>query len=222
MEMPCQAWLEFAKGLRNNKRNGKSSFQWNLPCQDKLNIKHDSDQEVTLSEETGSQCKKDKRKPMSTSFAFATPAHILATFFGSGLLRPASGTWGTLAGFVFFLLLNPFLNTSIWVAIIIVTFFVGVWACRQTCNDFGVHDHSSVVIDEVFAIWLVLIFAADKLVWQIAGFCLFRFFDIIKIPPARYFDSSPAWRNGWGIMLDDLVAAVQSIIVLCLLRLIPF
>lgn len=155
---------------------------------------------------------------MSLEFAFSSPSHVIATFFGSGCLRPASGTWGTLAGFLFYLLLNPWLNVWIWSALIVVTFFVGAWACEHTGIDIGVHDHSSIVIDEVFAVWMILISVPNTFIWQVLAFCLFRFFDIVKIQPAKYFDTNVRWKNGWGVMLDDFIAAVQAIIVLSILQ----
>ena len=152
--------------------------------------------------------------PISLSFAFSKPAHIIATFFGTGVLRPASGTFGTLAAWLLYLLLSPYLPQTFWIIAIIVAFFAGVWACEVTCADIGVHDHTSTVIDEVFAIWIVLLTVPATLSWQIAAFIAFRFFDIVKIPPASWLDQEVL--NGWGIMADDLAAAVQAAIVLWL------
>lgn len=159
---------------------------------------------------------------MSLRFAFSSPSHSIASFFGSGVLRPASGTWGTLAGLLFYLMFERWIPLTGWIVLIILSFVIGAWASQVTGEDIGVHDHSSIVIDEVFAIWLVLITVPPSLAWQIAAFLAFRFFDIIKIPPARYFDTSQRWRNGWGVMLDDAVAAAQASILLSLLtRLMP-
>lgn len=156
-----------------------------------------------------------QKQPMSLRFAFSAPAHIIATFFASGVIRPASGTWGTLAGWIFYVVLHPCLPSAIfWGALTLLALVVGAWACQVTGKDIGIHDHSSIVIDEVFAIWMVLLSVPDTLAWQIAAFCIFRFFDIVKLQPARYFDSSPRWQNGWGVMLDDAAAAFQSIVLL--------
>lgn len=169
--------------------------------------------------EHGSSKGASKTKPMSLRFAFSTPAHIIATFFGSGVIRPASGTWGTLAGWLFYMALHPQLSSAVfWSALTLLALVVGAWACQTTGDDIGVHDHNSIVIDEVFAIWMVLLTVPDVLGWQIAAFCAFRFFDIVKIQPAKYFDSNPRWRNGWGVMLDDAVAGVQAIVALALAR----
>ena len=161
-----------------------------------------------------------KKHPMSLSFAFSSGWHIIATFFGSGVIRPASGTWGTLAAWIFFYALKDIISVTAWIVIIIATFFVGARACDITGRDIQVHDHSSIIIDEVFAIWLVQLTVPYTLGWQIAAFVSFRFFDIVKIQPARYFDTASKWQNGMGVMLDDLAAAVQSVILLGIMRVI--
>lgn len=149
---------------------------------------------------------------MTCSFAFSHPAHIIASFFGSGVIRPAPGTWGTLAGWIVFVLLQPWVAYSAWFFIVAVTFFLGAWACQKTAEDLGVEDHGSVVIDEVFAIWLVLSLMPPTLGWQVAAFVAFRFFDIVKLPPVDYFDTK--MKNGFGVMLDDAIAALYAWIVL--------
>ena len=159
-----------------------------------------------------------KLHPMTLSFAFSSFWHIVASFFGSGVLRPASGTWGTLAAWIVFYALKDVISVHAWIAIILVTFVVGAKACEITGRDIQVHDHSSIVIDEVFAIWLVQVTVPYTLPWQAAAFVSFRFFDIVKIQPAKYFDTSPQWKNGWGVMLDDLAAAIQSVILLFVLQ----
>lgn len=162
-------------------------------------------------------CPSQKNR-MSLRFAFSSPAHIIASFFGSGVLRPASGTWGTLAGFFFYLAFDRWIPLTGWIVLIILSFVVGAWASQVTGKDIGVHDHGSIVIDEVFAIWLVLITVPPSLTWQFSAFLGFRFFDVIKMPPARYFDTRQRWQNGWGVMLDDAAAAVQTIILFFLLE----
>lgn len=160
-----------------------------------------------------------KQHPMSLSFAFSSGWHIIASFFGSGVLRPASGTWGTLAAWLVFYGLKDVVNVTAWIVIILSLFFVGAKACEITGHDIQVHDHSSIVIDEVFAIWTVQLTVPHALCWQIAAFLSFRFFDIVKIQPAKYFDTAPRWQNGMGVMLDDLTAAVQSVILRGILQL---
>ena len=149
---------------------------------------------------------------MTCDFAFSHPAHTIASFFASGVIRPASGTWGTLAGWIMFVLLDPWIPYTAWFFIVAATFFIGAWACQKTSEDLGVQDHGSIVIDEVFAIWLLLALMPPTLLWQIAAFVAFRFFDIVKLPPADYFDKK--MKNGFGIMLDDAIAAVYAWLIL--------
>ena len=149
---------------------------------------------------------------MSWGFAFSHPAHIIASFFGSGVIRPAPGTWGPLAGWIVFVLLSPWIPYWTWFFIVAAAFLGGAWACQKTSDDLGVPDHGSIVIDEVFAIWLLLALVPPTLIWQVAAFVAFRFFDIVKLPPADYFDQK--MKNGFGIMLDDAIAALYAWIVL--------
>ncbi len=149
---------------------------------------------------------------MTLGFAFSHPAHMIASFFGSGVIRPAPGTWGTLAGWIVFVLLNPWIPYPAWFFIVVLSFLLGAWACQKTSDDLGVPDHGSIVIDEVFAIWLLLALVPPVLSWQIAAFVAFRFFDIVKLPPADYFDQK--MKNGFGIMLDDAIAALYAWLVL--------
>ena len=159
-----------------------------------------------------------RRHPMSLSFVFSSGWHLLATFFACGLLRPASGTWGTLAGWLVFYLFCHRISVFVWLALILLLFCLGTIACERTGRDIGVHDHSSIVVDEVFAVWLVQLTVPYTFFWQAMAFLAFRLFDIIKLQPVRYFDTSPRWQNGLGVMLDDLAAAVQAILLLSLLR----
>lgn len=149
---------------------------------------------------------------MTWHFAFSRVSHIIASFFGSGVIRPAPGTWGTLDGWLVYVALTPWVTPAMWLVIVAATFIVGSWACEETSKDLGVLDHGSIVIDEVFAIWWVLALIPATLPWQIAGFVAFRFFDIVKLPPASFFDRK--MKNGVGIMLDDAVAAVYALLLL--------
>ncbi|MCR5813506.1 MAG: phosphatidylglycerophosphatase A [Desulfovibrio sp.] len=153
-----------------------------------------------------------QRLRLDVRFVLAHPAHLIATFFGSGLLRPASGTWGTLAGWLFYLFFAQAFAAWFWLALIVGVFFLGAWACEIAGRHCGVHDHSSFVIDEVFAIWLVLLITPKTLGWQLAAFVAFRFFDIVKLPPASFFDRE--MHNGFGVMLDDAFAAFYAVMLI--------
>jgi hypothetical protein len=96
----------------------------------------------------------------------------------------------------------------------VICFVGGVLAVHKTGVDLGVIDHGSIVWDEIVPFWLVLLFCPDNWLWQTTAFCLFRFFDIVKPQPARYFDEQV--KNGFGVMTDDLVAAGYTLLVLAI------
>ena len=144
------------------------------------------------------------------------PAHMIAQGMGSGLLHPASGTWGTLLGWVFFVFLNQtFIQWSwLWWVILLVTFPIGVWACDVTGKQLGVHDDSSIVFDEIWAFWLVSAMLSPgnfRVFEQVIAFALFRLFDIWKPYPIRKVDAQ--WKSGLGVMLDDVLAALYTLLV---------
>jgi phosphatidylglycerophosphatase A len=140
------------------------------------------------------------------------PAAIIAQGAGSGLLHPASGTWGTLVGWVLFVFLSQVLTPMTWIVFLAVTFPIGVWACHVTGKQLGVHDDSSIVFDEMWAIWLVLLFVMPAPFWQqVVAFALFRLFDIWKPYPIRIVDEK--WSGGLGVMLDDVLAAFYALLV---------
>jgi phosphatidylglycerophosphatase A len=95
-----------------------------------------------------------------------------------------------------------------------------VWACQVTGKQLGVHDDSSIVFDEIWAIWLVLLFVWGPNVpfWQQAlAFGLFRLFDIWKPYPIHIVDEK--WSNGLGVMLDDVLAAFYTLLAFSVFKL---
>jgi phosphatidylglycerophosphatase A len=146
-------------------------------------------------------------------FKFITshPAHIFALGFGSGLMPVAPGTFGTLMAFPLFWLIAGF-SMATKLAIIAVLFVAGIYFCSVTGKALGVPDHGSIVWDEIVAMMLVLTFTPPDWVFWIVAFLLFRLFDIWKPFPIRQFDRK--LKNGFGVMFDDLLAALFSIIIL--------
>lgn len=150
--------------------------------------------------------------------------------FGSGLSRIAPGTAGTLWAWVAFVALNPVMNDLRWGSVIAVGFILGCWVSAVTARNLGVADPSSVVWDEVVAFWLVLwLVTPASLAAQALAFGLFRFFDAVKPGPVGWADrlyhdldrqnDRWAWsKAGWGIMLDDLVAAFCTLLTIALWR----
>ena len=141
------------------------------------------------------------------------PIHFLALGFGSGLLHPAPGTWGSLVGVIVGALLLPWLDAKTFFILTALCFFLGIWLCERTSHDMGVHDHGSIVWAEIVAVFLVLLVVPEvSLFWCAVAFVTFRLFDILKPYPIRYFDEK--LTNGFGIMVDDILAAGYSILVI--------
>jgi len=102
--------------------------------------------------------------------------------------------------------------------LVCILFGVGVWACDIAGRTIGIRDHNGMVWDETVAFLLVLFLAPATLYWQGAAFLLFRLFDILKPQPIRYYERR--FRNGFGVMLDDLVAAFFTLIVLAVAKIV--
>lgn len=162
-------------------------------------------------------------KPPSPRFLWSHPAHLIAGGFGSGYSPVMPGTTGTIFGWASFQLLLPLTTNPIWMGLVMLAALViGVWACQRTGRDMGVLDHGSTVWDEIVPFWGVLWFTVIATPgdwrWQAAAFVLFRIFDIVKPQPARYFDKQV--KNGFGVMADDVVAALYAVLVLWLATLV--
>jgi len=165
-------------------------------------------------------------------FMLSNPAHCFALGLGSGLTRLAPGTFGTLWGWLSFLVLSHWLNDAGWAWVIALSWPLGWWACTVTARNMRVLDPGSIVWDEIAAFWLVLwLVMPAGLGAQAAAFVLFRFFDAVKPGPVGWADAlfhkvdpatdPHAWNKaGFGIMLDDLVAAGCTLLVIALWRFI--
>lgn len=144
----------------------------------------------------------------NAQFKLSNPIHFLALGFGSGLIKPAPGTWGTLSAIPLYLLLMNFVSASSYsyFGVIIVSFFVGIYLCGKTAVDAGVHDHGSIVWDEIVGFLITMLLV--PVTWQniVLGFVLFRFFDILKPWPIKLLDKHV--HGGFGIMIDDVLAGV--------------
>jgi phosphatidylglycerophosphatase A len=153
----------------------------------------------------------------SLRFAVSHPAHAIALGFGAGLSPWAPGTAGTLLAWpVGWLLGVDLLAPGIVLAAIGLAFLLGVWACSVTGRDLGAADHGGMVWDEFVAFLLVLVIVPHGLAWQAAAFVLFRFFDIVKPPPIRWFERR--YHGGFGVMFDDLLAAGYTLLCLSLVK----
>lgn len=160
-----------------------------------------------------------KAPPPPWRFLLQHPAHLIACGFGSGLAPFAPGTFGTLFAWLTFPLLRAYFPDDLWLAgFIALTFAFGISACHLTGQRLGVTDHGSIVWDEIVPFWAVLLLTPPTLVWQLAAFLWFRFYDIVKPPPVRYFDREV--KNGFGVMMDDVVAAGYTLLTLALIKVV--
>jgi phosphatidylglycerophosphatase A len=139
------------------------------------------------------------------------PAWFIAFGFGSGLMPFAPGTWGTLAAIPVFLCISA-THWSIYALITVLLFALGVRVSDQVSKALGVHDYPGIVWDEVVGYLLTMFLVPVSAYTLLAGFILFRIFDIWKPFPIRVIDAKV--QGGLGIMLDDVLAAIPAWILL--------
>jgi phosphatidylglycerophosphatase A len=154
------------------------------------------------------------------SFLLARPAHVVALGFGAGLAPVAPGTFGTLVALPIAWLLQASGSDAVYLAVTALLFVAGAFAADVTARDLGVADHGAIVIDEIVAFLVVLFFTPRTWLAQAGAFALFRLFDIVKPPPIREVDAR--MKGGFGVMLDDLLAAAYALLVLAIVaRVLP-
>jgi phosphatidylglycerophosphatase A len=157
---------------------------------------------------------------MSSPSVAPTPrwADLIATFFGIGRMKPGPGTWASAATMLLWAALAhslaPSLRLPVGIALAAIVTLIGIPAATQVARGSGVKDPQFVVIDEVAGQLVALL--AVPLAWKsfLAGFILFRAFDIIKPPPVRQLEAIP---EGAGIVLDDVAAGLYALITMHLL-----
>jgi phosphatidylglycerophosphatase A len=150
------------------------------------------------------------------AFAYAHPAHFIALGFGAGVSRFAPGTVGTLVAFPLWWLIRIGYGPVETLAIVVVLFAIGVWACELTGRHLGIADHGAMCWDEVVAFLAMLALVPDEWGWQLAAFLLFRFFDVVKPSPIREVER--LLKGGFGVMADDILAAGYALVVLALVK----
>jgi phosphatidylglycerophosphatase A len=152
------------------------------------------------------------------------PARWIALGFGSGLSPLAPGTVGTLWGWLAFVVLDRWLDAGAWGLLIVASLGLGCWACTRCAQHLAVADPGAIVWDEIVAFWIVLWLITPAPLWQQAlAFALFRYFDAAKPGPVGWADrlfkarnGQIGWRQGVGILFDDLVAALCTLLVFAL------
>lgn len=160
-------------------------------------------------------------------FLLGHPAHLVALGFGSGLSPVAPGTVGTIWAWLAFHALHPWMTALGWLVLLSIGMLAGWWACTLTARHLAIADPSAIVWDEILAFWIVLwLVMPAGLGMQLAAFLLFRVFDAAKPEPVGWADrlfkprsgQAPGWLQGFGILLDDLVAALCTLLVIALWR----
>ena len=139
---------------------------------------------------------------------FKNPATWVATWFGCGLMRPGPGTWGTIGGLPFGIILLALGGKISLIIGVMLIFALGLWSSRKFESMTDTHDNSMIVIDEVAGIMIALLGSTLSPLSIILAFVLFRFFDILKPWPISWLDRNV--NGAMGVMLDDIVAGIVT------------
>jgi len=136
---------------------------------------------------------------------------FLAFGFGAGLSPKAPGTAGTVVAVPLYLLASQ-LSLPVYSALLALATLAGIWLCGRASRELGVHDHPGIVWDEFVGYWITMWALPTSWMTVLAGFALFRLFDIAKPWPISHVDKHVS--GGWGIMVDDILAGIASCAVL--------
>ncbi|OCG54309.1 phosphatidylglycerophosphatase A [Gilliamella sp. Choc6-1] len=152
--------------------------------------------------------KQERNKDFKKFLKLTNPIHFLAVGLGSGLSPIMPGTMGSLMAIPLWLLFYGLQPTLYWV-FILVTFIFGCFICQKTSDDIHTHDSGHIVWDEFVGMWITLFFIPQlSVMWIAIAFVAFRIFDMAKPWPIRWFDKRIP--GGFGIMVDDVIAAIFS------------
>ena len=140
------------------------------------------------------------------------PIHFIATLGGIGKIPIAPGTWGSIFGFFIFIYISHYVDMRV---VVILSIPFSTWVCEKASVNLIEKDHKSIVIDELVGIWIALVPAlylstqTSRTSYAVLALIFFRLFDILKPFPISYFDKN--FKNGFGIVLDDLIAGIMAI-----------
>ncbi len=154
------------------------------------------------------------QSPYRERVSLTNPVHFCALGFGSGLIPLMPGTFGSLAA-VPLLMVSSYFSAVCFVTITVLFCVIGIHFCGKTADDMQVHDHGAIVWDEIAGMFVTLLFLPINWMTLLAGFLLFRVFDILKPWPINVIDKRV--HGGWGIMLDDIIAGAMACACLHLL-----
>ena len=147
---------------------------------------------------------------------FKNPWILIATWFGSGVFLPGSGTWGTIATLPFVIPIWMFSGKIGLIAFLIIVFIVGMKASDVFEKETDSHDSGLIVVDEVIGYTIALLFIPLSAIWIAAAFLIFRAFDTIKPWPISWIDVNT--KGAWGVIADDIGAGVATAITLLVLQ----
>ena len=140
------------------------------------------------------------------------PYDFIASLGGIGLIPFAPGTFGSIFAWLVFVIMSHFVNMLIYTIAIV---FIAIWVCEKASVNLIQKDHKSIVIDELAGMWVALVpviyFASnqfERIIYECLALVFFRVFDILKPFPISYFDKK--YKNGFGIVLDDIIAGIFS------------
>ena len=150
------------------------------------------------------------RTPVPTG-VWRNPLYFFAFGLGSGTIPFAPGTFGTLMAIPFYLLLSP-LPLIAYLIFTILFISLSSYVCERVSREIHVDDHPGMCIDEFAGFFVTMINAPHGFWWIVLGFVLFRLFDILKPWPISYIDKNI--HNGFGMVLDDVVAGVFAAIII--------
>ena len=138
------------------------------------------------------------------------PYDFIASLGGIGLIPFAPGTFGSIFAWLVFVIMSHFVNMLIYTIAIV---FIAIWVCEKASVNLIQKDHKSIVIDELAGMWVALVpviyFASnqfERIIYACLALVFFRVFDILKPFPISYFDKKH--KNGFGIVLDDIIAGI--------------
>ncbi|OTQ36175.1 phosphatidylglycerophosphatase A family protein [Gilliamella apis] len=152
--------------------------------------------------------KQERNKDFKKYVQLTNPIHLLAVGLGSGMSPIMPGTMGSAMAIPLWLLFDGLQPYLYWV-LIVVAFIFGCFLCQKTSDDTHTHDSGHIVWDEFVGMWITLFFIPQiSVLWIAIAFFAFRVFDMAKPWPIRWFDKRVP--GGFGIMVDDVIAAIFS------------
>ena len=162
--------------------------------------------------------KQERNKDFKKYVQLTNPIHLLAVGLGAGMSPIMPGTMGSVMAIPLWLLFNGLQPYLYWV-LIVVAFIFGCFLCQKTSDDTHTHDSGHIVWDEFVGMWITLFFIPQiSVLWVAIAFVAFRVFDMAKPWPIRWFDKRVP--GGFGIMVDDVIAAIFSSVTVYVITLL--